>query len=375
MRLVEFTNRDTKLLKEFVDFPYRLYKNTPQWVPPFRAAQWKLLKNGEGMQLSGGPWQLFMVLDEKDRCLARVLAGVNKVKNSQRGDNQGYFSLFECVNDEAAATLLLRGAENWLKAQGVDFFTGPVSPTNGDDGRGVLIEGAGEMPAVNTGYTMDYYAPLLEKLGYTKYLDFFAFDLIFEQAALDKVARVVEGRKGRLQLSIEPFDLKNVRAETDALADILHAAMRKEWAHLEVPTHEQVYEEFNSLRSLVDPDLVLIARVGGKPVGFVAGIPDYNQVLCHMGGKKTPLSLVKYAYYKRKISRVRMFLQFVAPQYQNTLVTAALYHELYTRYTKNGYTRMEGSTVAEYNLSSLQTLKGVGFAKTRVYRLYQKQND
>ncbi len=78
--------------------------------------------------------------------------------------------MFECVNNKDATKILLEGAINWLKKYKVDMLTGPISPTNGDDFRGVLIKGFDEFPAINTTYTMYYYKYLLSDLNYEKFL-------------------------------------------------------------------------------------------------------------------------------------------------------------------------------------------------------------
>ena len=46
------------------------------------------------------------------------------------------------------------------------MVTGPISPTNGDDFRGIMLEGSNEIPTINTTYTMDYYKDLFEQLNY-----------------------------------------------------------------------------------------------------------------------------------------------------------------------------------------------------------------
>ena len=67
-----------------------------------------------------------------------------------------------------------------------------------------------------------------------------------------------------------------------------------------------------------------------------------------------------------------MFMQFVIPKYQKSVVTPGLYLALYEGFLKKGYTDMEASTIAEFNMNSLQTIKGVGFDASRIYRIYKK---
>lgn len=359
-----------KQLRRFIDFPYKLYKKVRQWAPPLKRGLRKMLREGSGMQLSGGEHVLLMVMrDGKDA--GRVLVGVNRVKNEQRKLNEGYFSLFECIDDSEAARTLMSEAEKYLRSWGVDSFTGPVSPTNGDDYRGVIIEGFERMPAVNTAYTMSYYPRLMQELGYTKYLDFYAFDLEFDESQVVRVRRMVERRAARQGVEVRPIDLSDIKGEAKVVHEIFAGAMLAHWDHLEIPTYEQIYEEFSGLSDLLDPNLALIARVNGKPAGFVAGIPDYNEVLCHLDGELDLIGAVKFLIYRRRIKRARMFMQFVLPEYQGTSVTAALYLALYNGYTKGGYSQMESSTIAEFNAASLASVTGVGFRRSRTYRIFE----
>lgn len=104
--------------------------------------------------------------------------------------------------------IILDVALKWLKSHKVDMVTGPVSPTNGDDFRGVLLTGFDERPAVNTTYTMNYYKDIFDQLGYEKYLDFYVFSMNFDgvEKTKDRVVKLIEYGKKKVNLSIEPFN-------------------------------------------------------------------------------------------------------------------------------------------------------------------------
>lgn len=372
MKLIQVNPKNSVMIKKYIQLPYSIYKDNPYWVPPLSNPLKKLLIKGSGMQLRGGPYALFMV-EKNNSYVARLLVGVNKKKNKEQNQNQGYFSLFECINDINVARFLMNGALDWLKVHKVDSITGPVSPTNGDDFRGVLIEGFEEVPAINTSYTMGYYKDLLESLDFEKHLDFYAFSIDFDEMDDSRVKKLVEYGKKKINLSLLPFNKKKAKRDIKEVYEIFIEAMQTYWDHLEIPTYRQFYEEFITMKSLLDPDLIYIARVDQKPVGFVAGLPDYNQVLYHLKGKRNLFSILKFLYYKRKISRVRMFMQFVVPKYQKSVVTPSLYLSLYEGFLKKGYKTMEASTIAEFNIDSLQSIKGVGFHPSRIYRIYEKK--
>ncbi|HHX54981.1 MAG TPA: hypothetical protein GX705_01360 [Clostridiales bacterium] len=373
MKLIQIDLKNKKMLKEFVQMPYKIYQANPNWVPPMEKSLIKTIAQGNSMQLKGGPYTMFMVKDNGSY-IARLLVGVNQDKNKQKDQNEGYFSLFECINDKDAAKVLLDGAINWLEEYGVDLLTGPISPTNGDDFRGVLISGFDEFPTINTTYTMDYYKDLFDKLDYEKYLDFYAFSMDFDEvdATSERIKELVKYGKKKVDLSIMPLNKKQLDTDIKGVYDVFVEAQQSFWEHLELPTYEKFYDEFLSLKHLLDPNLIHIARINNQAVGFIAGLPDYNQVLYHFKGKLNIFSILKFLYYRNKITRARMFMQFVIPKYQKSVVTPGLYLALYEGFLKKGYTDMEASTIAEFNMNSLQTIKGVGFDASRIYRIYKK---
>jgi hypothetical protein len=373
MKLIQVNPQDKKMLKEFIRLTHDIYKDNPYWVPPLERSLANTLINSSSMQLRGGPFSLFMV-EDGGKYIARLLVGVNEEKNKQKNQNEGYFSLFESVNNIEVARLLFNGAFKWLNQYKVDMVTGPVSPTNGDDFRGVLITGFDQMPAVNTTYTMDYYKDLFDQLNFEKYLDFHAFKMNFNEveSTLARVNKLVEYGKKKINLSIEPLSKDKMDRDVKDVYDIFIEAQQSFWDHLEVPSYEKFYDEFKSLKPLLDPKLIYIARVNGLPAGFIAGLPDYNQVLSHLKGKLSPISLVKFLYYKNRINRARMFMQFVIPKYQKSVVTPGLYAAFYEGFVRGGYKDIEASTIAEFNIDSLNSAKGVGFETSRIYRIYKK---
>lgn len=178
--------------------------------------------------------------------------------------------------------------------------------------------------------------------------------------------------KKKVDLSIMPLNKKQLDTDIKGVYDVFVEAQQSFWEHLELPTYEKFYDEFLSLKHLLDPNLIHIARINNQAVGFIAGLPDYNQVLYHFKGKLNIFSILKFLYYRNKITRARMFMQFVIPKYQKSVVTPGLYLALYEGFLKKGYTDMEASTIAEFNMNSLQTIKGVGFDASRIYRIYKK---
>ena len=82
MEVIKIDPKDKKMINEFINLPYNIYKDNPYWVPPLKRTIKKILLKGDSMQLSGGPYIMFMVKDNNSY-LARILVGVNFEKTSK----------------------------------------------------------------------------------------------------------------------------------------------------------------------------------------------------------------------------------------------------------------------------------------------------
>ena len=367
--------RKKKALKEFVDFPWELYQNDPYWVPPLRGQLTRTLLGENNPLLANGPHAFFLAYEKsgsRRRVAGRIMTGVNEKLNREKKKNEGYISLFESVNNKEVAFALFQAAAGWLKERGVSVMVGPVSPTNGDDSRGVLIKGFDGPPVLMNSYNPPYYEELFNEFGFEKHMDLFAYHLEGAEMDVARYGRVVEYAMKRYNFRIDRFDRKNLRREAEDIKEILDLAMPATWEHLTPPSLEEISQEMQALIRFMDEDLVYIARSGNEPIGFVVALPDYNQVLQKLNGRLFPFGFAKFLWYRRKITRIRIFMQFVVPKFRNKAVNSAIYHRLMLEAARKGYTTGEGSTIAEMNKESIRNVEGVGGKLYRIYRIYRK---
>jgi len=178
-------------LKKFIDMQWSIYKGDENWVPPLKGQMLKTLLGKDNALLSNGPHTFFLAF-EGNRVVGRVLAGINTRLNSVKNKNEGYISLFESIDDEKAAFALLDKAVEWLEKRGVDSVVGPVSPSNGDDSRGILVQGFDGSPVLMNSYNPPYYERLFEVYGFIKDMDLYAYYLNAEELDDSRSGRVTE---------------------------------------------------------------------------------------------------------------------------------------------------------------------------------------
>ena len=354
--------------EDFLRLPWRIYGNDPNWVPPLFLEMRRILDPRRNAHLRKGPHRLFLA--RRDGLPAgRLMAGVDERTNTAKGVRYGWFSLFETVEDHEVAKALLDVAAEYLRGLGMERMQGPVSPTGGDDYRGVLVEGFERPPVLMNSYNPPYYPEFLERAGLAKYIDLYAY---YFPPRPPKDPRAVEYAQRRFGFRVDPLDLRHLRREVRAIKAVLDRAVPAEWPDMIPPTEEEVWEMAGVLKAHADPDLVFIARAGGEPIGFNVTLPDLNQALIHLDGRLFPLGWLKFLYWKRRIDAIRFFVLFVVPEWRHRGVSAAIFHRTFAEATRKGYKWGEGSTIGEENLPMRRDVERAGGVHYKTYRLYQR---
>jgi hypothetical protein len=361
-------------LRDFIALPYRLYRRDMNYVPPLRSQVRDMLTGSGNILLSRGPYVLFLCRRRK-RVVGRIMVGVDKAFDEENRCHSAWFSLFE-AEDEAAASLIFKACEAWATAQGAGFLRGPEPADSGDTFKGILVMGFDGPPALMNTYNPPWYGKFLEQHGFNKQEDLFAYFFEIDQIIRENNGKVIQYAMDRYGYHIDRLDLKNLDRDLLDLHEILVKtipAFPEE--HMAVPTMEDVHNLARSLLPIADPDIIYLARTNLKniPIGFVVALPDYNQVFRHIrSGRLSPLGLAKLLYYRKRIDAVRVFMQFVIPEYQRKAVNNAIFYRMCQGGKAHGYKTGDGSSIGENNLQSRQSVERLGGKHYRTYRMYRK---
>ncbi len=368
--IVKVTNN--RLLRAFINFPYELYKDDPNWVPLIKLYTKQTVKGKNNMLFSNGIHIIYILKDGK-QTIGRLIAGIDYKKNEETDTKRGYITLFECINDNKASSMLFDYAIDWLRNNGMNWIEGPISPSDGDDYRALLYRGFDSPPVLFDSYNPKYYLDLFETYGFEKYRDFYAFHFVADRFPTDRFVKVVEYAKKKYNFRIDTINIKNIDGEIEDIRAVLLKAVPDSWTHFVIPSVEDIKKEANMLMKFLDPELVCIARKNdtNEPIGFVVGTPDYNQVFIKMNGRLFPFGIFKLFYYRKKITRIRIFMQFVIPEFQGRAVNAAIFYSYMRNAKRKGLIEAEGSTVGEENAQALRVLEAAGGKRYKTYRMYK----
>ena len=104
--------------KEFLDFPLRLYKDNPCFVPPLYSDEKKMFRADYVYYdtCEAACWNAY-----KDGVMAgRIQAILQKAHNEKTGEKRIRFTRFDAIDDQAVADALFAALEGWAKAKGRD---------------------------------------------------------------------------------------------------------------------------------------------------------------------------------------------------------------------------------------------------------------
>ncbi len=361
-------------LHAFLHLPWRIYHGDRDWVPPLLSDVRDAIRPPQAGDPRRETTHVAFIARRNGEPAGRLYAAFDPALNARKGTAAGHLSLFEAVNDDGVAGALFEQALAWLRGRGVALVRGPVCPAGPaiDETKGLLVDGFEHRPVVLTSYNPPYYQRLFKCAGFEKDADVYAYHLDATRLFSKNPGKAVEYAGRRYGFQVAGMNLRNVEAEVLAIKHVLDLAVPAEWPDMVAPSLEEVRTMARRLVPLVDPDITAIVRAGDEPVGFGLAIPDYNQVLAHLNGRITPLGALKYFWYKRRITRARIFIMFVVPAFRQKGVAHAIYYRIFDRGTSKGYMHGEASTIGETNRQMRADIEKLGGEKYKTFRVYAK---
>lgn len=352
----------------FLELPYRLYRDVPTWVPPLRSDTRLLFDRARNPFFEHATVESFLAL-AGDRVVGRISAIDNRAHNEFHGDRVGFFGFFECEDDADAARALFDAAAAWLAARGKDVLRGPMNFSTNDD-CGSLIEGFDTPPTIMMPHNLPYHAGLYAAAGFAKAKDLIAYWMDAQEMP-ERIERAVDLVRRRKSIVTRPMDMKNFDRDVALIRSIYNDAWEKNWGFVPM-TRAEIEHMARQLRPVVDPELVVFAEIRGETIGFGLGLPDFNVALKHAGGDLYPFGFLAILWHRRRIHRARVLTLGVKEGYRASGVDALLYHELFHRGHRRGYTRGEFSWILEDNLAMRRPLENMGAVVYKTYRVYDR---
>lgn len=369
----------TNQVREFLQLPIQLYKNTPAWIRPLDADVESVFNKEKNKTFRHGECIRWILIDDHGKTIGRVAAFVDQ-KTVNKGNDQptGGMGFFECIENKEAAFVLFDQCKKWLHAKGMEAMDGPINFGNRDRWWGLQVEGYDREPNYQCNYNFPYYKDFFEAYGFQVYF----YQLTFGRKMMgplsgklwEKAASVAKDPNYRFEF-MSTIDLKK-------LADNIRHIYNKAWANRgEIPelSETQAAHIVKQMKPIMDKRLLWFGYYKDEPVVFFLSLPEMNQVFKHVNGKLDLFGKLKFVWHTwQKTNRKAFGILFgVVPEHQGKGVDGAiimafrkLIQEEYLRYDE-----YEMNWIGDFNSKMVKVAEQITPEVVKKHATYRKLFD
>ncbi len=365
-------------LKQFVKFPFTLYKNEPNWVPPLVADELESMDPAKNPVFKNAEAHYFLAFAKADdgstKTVGRICAIINHIEIKEQGKPKMRFGWFDVVDDiEVTKALLAKVSEIGLENK-LEYIEGPVGFSNMEKA-GILIKGFEHKNTMITWYNFPYYKDHFEKLGFEKAAEWVEFKIQIDppEKQNPKVKKFADIIAKRYELS--PLEFKS-SSDVKPYVDEMFELLNKTYNTLStfVPIQQYQIDHYKEKYiKYIHPDFIkCVQDKNGKLVAFAITMPSFNEALKKANGSLFPFGFYHLLKAKRKNDTAAFYLIGIDPEYQNKGVTAVIFQKMQELFNSRGITQVETNPELEENKAIQQLWKNYEHVLHKRRRTYRK---
>ena len=334
--------------KEFINFPLKMYKDNPYFVPPLYGDEKAMFKPdfvyNDTCEIIN-----FLAYDN-GAPVGRIQGIIQKASNEKRNEKRVRFNRFDAVNDQKVADALFKAVEDWAVSKGMDTICGPLGFSDLER-EGLLVDGFDQLSTFEEQYNADYYGKLIENLGFVKEVDWTESKLYLPDEPDDNIRKMTDFIMKRYNLHFGTA--KSTNEFLKKYADDIFELLDKAYDNLygTVPFSDGMKKMMISNFKLII-DLRYVAAILNEKeelVCFGVCFPSIAKAVQKSNGKLTPAALIRLLKALKKPSVIDLALIGVEPEYANRGISIAISAELMKMLANDGIEYAETNLNLEDN--------------------------
>lgn len=359
MHIIEVTNK--KLNRIFLDVVDLIYQGDPLWIRPLDQDIESVFDPARNNAHNHGEFCRWVLLNNDGHPLGRIAAFIDRERRGASDKLIGGCGFFECMNDQHAADLLFNQAAAWLKKKGMIGMEGPVNFGENHMWWGLLVEGF-SMPYYGMNYHPPFYRQLFHDYGFK--VDYTQISNRIEVSnqlpeRFERIAEWVSKRPGHV---FRHLDIRSMSSFTSHFVDIYNDGWQ-DFEHFKPLSAQTVLQEFESMRVIMDPELIWFAYVKEQPAAFLVVLPDANEIINGLNGKLNIGGKLRFLWNRltRKHTRMRALIMGTRKGFRHIGLESALFIQLRDAVLRKGhYKELELSWVGDFNEQMLSIHQATG---------------
>lgn len=359
LQLLEVTS--PQLARDFLDANAAVNRDNPNYIRPLDKDVADVFDPKKNKTFRFGEAARWVLKGADGALLGRIAAFTNK-KYRNKGDEVpvGGMGFFDCVNDQAAADMLLDVAKHWLLQRGMEAMDGPINFGERDRWWGVEVEGF-QPPLYCMNFNLPYYKDLLEHYGFRPFFNQICFGMPIKdpltQKILDRAAPYQRDPAFNAR-TIEKGKLEKYAAD---FAAVYNAAWAGHGGLKELKT-EQVILMFKKMKPVLDERLVWFVYQNERPVAIFINLPDLNQWFGRLNGKFDLLHKLKFLWVKKTkpCTKATGLVFGVIPEFQGKGLDSYMIAEAGKVMQHIEYEEYEMQWIGDFNPKMINVARSIG---------------
>lgn len=359
MQLLEVVN--ASLEKDFLLANVVINRSNPNYIRPLDKDIIEVFDKEKNKSFRFGEATRWVLKDDAGNLIGRIAAFTNK-KYRTKGDDipVGGMGFFDCINDAAAADMLLDVAKHWLRQRGMEAMDGPINFGERDRWWGLVTEGF-QSPLYCMNYNPPYYKDLLEHYGFQPFFHQICFGVDPKKEFSPKTIQ------RHALISKDPHYRATYMKGNDIekYAEYFTIVYNKAWAGhggMKEMKKEQAVILFKKLKPIMDRKILWFVFYKEEPIAIFLNLPDLNQWFRYLDGQFGLLAKLKFLWVKatKPCTKFTGLVFGIVPEFQGMGVDSYLIVEAGKVVLTLPYTEYEMQWIGDFNPKMINVAENFG---------------
>lgn len=375
MKKIDVLKADNRQrMDDFIKVAKIIYKGCEQYVPDLDSDVRNLFKPEKNPGMKFSIIQPFVAYKDKVP-VGRIVGIINSKANDTWKKKNVRFSMIEFIDDLEVSKELTDTVCKWGADQGMDTIHGPLGITDFDK-EGMLVEDFNMMGSINTLYNPEYYPRHMEKLGFSKEVDWVQIHINIPQEIPGRYSRVAQYAKEQMGLRVIKVnnDLVYRQGYGKKVFDLLNEAYAPLFGFSKL-SDEQIDHFLHTYLKIIDKKLIpVVVNAQNEVVGVAITMGSLSKSMRKANGSLFPMGwyhLLKALKWKPE-DNAEMLLIAVRPDLQGLGINALFFDDLIPIYNSYGFKWAETGPQLEDNIRELSQWKPLKPQLVKRRRCYKK---
>ena len=375
MKKIDVLKADNRQrMDDFIKVAKIIYKGCEQYVPDLDSDVRNLFKPKKNPGMKFSIIQPFVAYKDKVP-VGRIVGIINSKANDTWKRKNVRFSMIEFIDDLEVSKELIDTVCKWGADQGMDTIHGPLGITDFDK-EGMLVEDFNMMGSINTLYNPEYYPRHMEKLGFSKEVDWVQIHINIPQEIPGRYSRVAQYAKEQMGLRVIKVnnDLVYRQGYGKKVFDLLNEAYAPLFGFSKL-SDEQIDHFLHTYLKIIDKKLIpVVVNAQNEVVGVAITMGSLSKSMRKANGSLFPMGwyhLLKALKWKPE-DNAEMLLIAVRPDLQGLGINALFFDDLIPIYNSYGFKWAETGPQLEDNIRELSQWKPLKPQLVKRRRCYKK---